>query len=67
MTKITTTISESGSTSDGVNFETVNYDCTISYHYDDVVAEWDNKVYTIDEIRKVLSHMEYVEQCKEGD
>ena len=63
MTTINTTITPLGKTVDGgVNFETKPIPCEVKYYHDNVVAEWDGNEYTIDEIKKILSHMEYVEQ-----
>lgn len=62
MTTINTRITPLGETTDGKNFNTGAIPCEIKYLYEEVVAEWDGKAYTIEEIKKILTHMEYVEQ-----
>ena len=65
MTTINTTITPIGDTEDGVNFNSKPIPCEIKYTNEEVVAEWDGNSYDIDEIKKILSHMEYVEQLGE--
>ncbi|CAH9014184.1 hypothetical protein VP496E541_P0177 [Vibrio phage 496E54-1] len=65
MTTIHTTLETLGGTTDGVNYENEKEFKVIIYKHDnhgEVVAEWDNNVYTLDDIKGLLVDMEHVDK-----
>lgn len=63
MTTINTRITPVGVTADGVNWEdNTPIEVSIFYHEDkeEVVAEWNDQAYTLEEIKGLLTDMEYV-------
>ena len=63
MTTINTTITPVGETKDGgQNWTTSPIKVSIFYHEDkeEVVAEWNDQAYTLEEIKGLLMDMEYV-------
>ncbi|CAM0111188.1 hypothetical protein VPH5P1C_0178 [Vibrio phage 5P1c] len=65
MTTIHTTLETVGDTTDGLNYENEKEFKVVIYKHDireEVVAEWDNNVYTLDDIKGLLVDMEHVDK-----